>query len=157
MFCTGPCGCDLPTTCFYTRSNGKPRSECKECTKTRNRTVKRQDPVGERGRLRAWRARNPDRRKAQEARWRAANPAKVKARNAQRHQLRDTLTAQDRTYIAVLMNDPCVYCGAAMAHLDHITPVASGGTSHWDNLTAACASCNWGKAAKPLLHYLVAR
>lgn len=46
----------------------------------------------------------------------------------------------------------CVYCGARAAggdglHVDHLTPVASGGKNEPDNLVTACAACNLGKGA----------
>jgi hypothetical protein len=44
----------------------------------------------------------------------------------------------------------CFYCGAcapdAVLHIDHIVPVAKGGTSHHRNLVTSCSSCNLGKA-----------
>lgn len=43
----------------------------------------------------------------------------------------------------------CVYCGAmppqVQLHVDHIRPVASGGTNAIWNLVTACAPCNLGK------------
>lgn len=43
----------------------------------------------------------------------------------------------------------CQYCGAkapdVLLHVDHIKPVASGGTSDIMNLVTSCASCNGGK------------
>lgn len=48
----------------------------------------------------------------------------------------------------------CQYCGAqppdVVLVVDHITPVAAGGTSTPDNLITACESCNQGKADIPL-------
>ena len=48
----------------------------------------------------------------------------------------------------------CQYCGAqspaVKLHVDHITPVARGGTNELENLTTACASCNLGKGAREL-------
>lgn len=48
----------------------------------------------------------------------------------------------------------CQYCGAqppdAVLVVDHIVPVAAGGTSTIDNLITACEPCNQGKADKPL-------
>jgi hypothetical protein len=48
----------------------------------------------------------------------------------------------------------CQYCGAkapdVVLHVDHIHPVAEGGTNEIMNLVAACASCNGGKGAKLL-------
>ena len=39
----------------------------------------------------------------------------------------------------------CQECGAPAEHVDHITPVASGGTDHPGNLRALCAHCNLAK------------
>lgn len=48
----------------------------------------------------------------------------------------------------------CVYCGAhppaVILHIDHIHPVAEGGTNDLDNLITACAPCNLGKGARLL-------
>ena len=49
----------------------------------------------------------------------------------------------------------CQYCGIsppdANLHVDHIIPVAAGGTNDIDNLATACQSCNTGKGAD-ILH-----
>ena len=69
------------------------------------------------------------------------------------------LTDEARAYVPVLLCDPCSYCGETPKRIviDHIVPVASGGTSEWDNLTAACASCNFSKGGKSLLRFLADR
>lgn len=36
----------------------------------------------------------------------------------------------------------CQLCGKTAAHVDHVVPVAHGGTDHPSNLRALCASCN---------------
>lgn len=45
----------------------------------------------------------------------------------------------------------CQYCGAtapdAVLHIDHIEPVATGGSDEIVNLITACAGCNLGKGA----------
>lgn len=47
-------------------------------------------------------------------------------------------------------NFTCRYCGHeapdVVLHVDHITPVAQGGTNDEENLVTACAGCNLGKA-----------
>lgn len=47
----------------------------------------------------------------------------------------------------------CRYCGAMAPEVkltvDHVIPVAHGGTDDPENLTTACADCNAGKAALP--------
>jgi hypothetical protein len=55
----------------------------------------------------------------------------------------------------------CHYCGATAAEakltVDHVTPVALGGTDTADNLVAACEPCNGGKSATPADAALVAQ
>jgi len=52
----------------------------------------------------------------------------------------------------------CVYCGATNnLTLDHIVPLASGGTHCEDNLVVACLSCNCSKQDKPLEEWLQIR
>lgn len=48
--------------------------------------------------------------------------------------------------------DACAYCGATEGpfHLDHIIPWAHGGEHSLENLTVACAPCNWSKGDKML-------
>ena len=61
-----------------------------------------------------------------------------------------------RTRFEVFKRDQfaCQYCGATppkvMLEVDHIDPVAGGGTNDMDNLVTACFPCNRGKAAVPL-------
>jgi hypothetical protein len=47
-------------------------------------------------------------------------------------------------------NFACRYCGTpapkAELHIDHVVPVALGGTNDPSNLTAACTDCNAGKS-----------
>jgi len=48
----------------------------------------------------------------------------------------------------------CAYCGAhppdVILHVDHVHPVAEGGSNDIDNLVTSCAPCNSGKGAKLL-------
>jgi hypothetical protein len=48
----------------------------------------------------------------------------------------------------------CQYCGATppkvILEVDHIDPVAAGGTDDMDNLVTACFNCNRGKSAVAL-------
>lgn len=58
-----------------------------------------------------------------------------------------------RTRYEVLKRDnhTCRYCGAtapdAKLTVDHVTPVALGGSDDPSNLVAACRDCNYGKAS----------
>lgn len=49
----------------------------------------------------------------------------------------------------------CIYCGAhpsesVLLEVDHIHPVAEGGTNDIDNLVTSCDACNRGKGARML-------
>lgn len=48
----------------------------------------------------------------------------------------------------------CQYCGekapGVVLHVDHIKPVAEGGSGEIFNLITACVDCNLGKGARPL-------
>jgi hypothetical protein len=58
-------------------------------------------------------------------------------------------------YVFIIANDPCAYCGVPMQSVDHIVPVARGGSGEWMNLAPACLSCNSSKCDDPLLAFLL--
>jgi 5-methylcytosine-specific restriction endonuclease McrA len=99
------------------------------------------DPDGVRARRRAWLERN-----------RESVNLRVRFRY---YRTRGGVLAQE--YSEILLRDPCSYCGAPAEHVDHIDPLSRGGSPDWDNLTAACGSCNTSKQAVPLLAFLLAR
>ena len=61
-----------------------------------------------------------------------------------------------RTRFEVFKRDQftCQYCGRSapdvVLHVDHILPVAEGGTNDMMNLVTSCQDCNLGKSAKML-------
>jgi len=63
------------------------------------------------------------------------------------------MAVSKRTRYEVLKRDnhTCRYCGASapdvVLHVDHVTPVALGGSDDPSNLVAACKDCNAGKAS----------
>ena len=42
----------------------------------------------------------------------------------------------------------CRRCGAPAHHVDHVVPLARGGSDHEVNLQALCESCNLAKGAR---------
>lgn len=68
-----------------------------------------------------------------------------------------------RTRFEVLRRDghTCRYCGASAPdvalQVDHVIPVALGGTDGPDNLVAACRDCNYGKSSSSPNPELVAQ
>jgi 5-methylcytosine-specific restriction endonuclease McrA len=58
------------------------------------------------------------------------------------------------------LGDACRYCGDALSgagELDHLTPIARGGSGRRGNLTLACTACNRAKLAKTLGEFLAWR
>lgn len=181
--CCRVCGLEKPLNEFYKRpeSSDGLRSECKTCTKARA-TASVNKRKGEVAAYNArYRQQNHERLVAQakarvqqnprsdyywqyrqaniatvrenERRWRANHKAHEAARRHQRRALE--LDAETREYIKVLLLDLCSYCGGPGGTIDHIVPVAKGGTNHWTNLTAACKSCNSSKHDRDMLHFIV--
>lgn len=110
---------------------------------------------------RRWRAQNPDKsRRIRREHMATYGPEYRHRWNHYNRLRRRAIAPPDDTaneYALILRGDPCCYCGAPMEHVDHITPIARGGTGAWDNLTAACASCNTRKSARDLLSFLALR
>lgn len=86
------------------------------------------------------------------------------ARNAGKLDLRKGIIGEDTgrdisggLYKEALRHDPCAYCPAPAAHIDHIVPRDQAGPDSWDNLTGACSACNSSKRNLSLLSYLLAR
>ena len=67
---------------------------------------------------------------------------------------RDPLPAGLRFRILVRDGFRCRYCGRSgdapgvVLHVDHVVPVAAGGTTSEDNLRTACEECNLGKGTR---------
>lgn len=106
---------------------------------------------------RRWYEANREARIEANRQWRAANPEKARALARLRNHRRRGLTPEAIDYAHIVLADPCVYCGAACEHVDHIEPLAGGGGNEWDNLTGACQSCNGSKRDTPLLRFLLRR
>lgn len=64
----------------------------------------------------------------------------------------DCVTASE---VGLIMSSPCVYCGAAAEHLDHLFPLARRGLHCRDNLVPACATCNVRKRAMDPFDWLL--
>lgn len=43
--------------------------------------------------------------------------------------------------------EPCAYCGVTAEQIDHILPLAAGGTDDWLNLQPLCKTCHKLKTA----------
>lgn len=91
-------------------------------------------------RVSSWRKMKKDVREAYEA-----VGARIMVRG--RHDGRKWLSPQLRQFVWQRDEGRCAYCGADNGefHVDHIVPVAKGGSNDPENLTIACAPCNMSK------------
>lgn len=150
-----------------TRTDGLCR-QCKDCKRAYARTWNARNPERKaessrrwydanreiaNARAKQWNAAHPECRREIQQRWRERNPEWVLANRRLSMRARRR-RGQAVPYALILMGDPCSYCGESMDHIDHIVPVASGGTSDWDNLTAACGPCNIEKRDRSLLAFI---
>ena len=109
----------------------------------------------QKARQKKWRKENLDIQRASKNRWRAANPEKRRTedtnRRARKKQARGKHTAADVKRILRRQGKRCVYCKASLDagyHVDHIVPLAKGGSNGPDNLQCLCPTCNLSKGAK---------
>jgi 5-methylcytosine-specific restriction endonuclease McrA len=60
-------------------------------------------------------------------------------------------TADDLRTLYALQEERCAYCGITLHgeyHVDHMQPIARGGSNWPDNLALTCSDCNLSKGAK---------
>lgn len=114
-------------------------------------------------RARQWAEANPERRAEWHRQWAKANPEKVAvARHRRRARLKG-IPADDVTVVDLMIAQDftCYLCNGPMdpelkkphplsPSIDHIVPIARGGTSLRENLAAAHLGCNCAKGAKLL-------
>lgn len=62
--------------------------------------------------------------------------------------------------VALLYKDQdgrCLYCGCSIAagyHVDHMIPIARGGSNDPENLALACPGCNLSKGARTAAEFI---
>lgn len=138
----------------------RPALDCTVRAHLRPRLTPEQAKSNDRRAKREYQARqrceDPDevRRQRRESWHRTTTPERRRAGNLRTRTARAHLVPAEADWLRVLALDPCAYCGASCAEVDHIIPVVSGGDSSPENLTASCLPCNRGKNARPLLVFL---
>lgn len=74
-------------------------------------------------------------------------------KRSQMHQAR-----KHKAYLIEVQGNRCAYCKRdltdVVSHIDHIVPLAKGGTDDLSNLCAACPECNHAKGNKNLSEFL---
>lgn len=112
----------------------------------------------------AWRAANPDKAKAICAAWRESNPKKKLIHNQNRRSIKKAVGGKLSTGLAhklyALQKGKCACCGQPLGddfHLDHIMPLALGGTNTDDNVQLLRKLCNLQKHAKHPVDFMQQR
>jgi 5-methylcytosine-specific restriction endonuclease McrA len=130
-------------------------NSCYDCVYARDRARQALKPGERQRKRRAYYLANREKAMQQHRDWVATNP---------KHNLRRRLEVRGGglpipeeaiEYGLLLSVDPCSYCGGPADTLDHIVSLGKGGTHDWDNLTAACKSCNSRKNNGSLLDGLI--
>jgi 5-methylcytosine-specific restriction endonuclease McrA len=118
--------------------------------------------------------RNPDRRRAIARKWARNNPETLKkwcdgnpekrriyaslnqSRRRTRIKERGKFTKADIDHILKSQNGRCAYCRSSIKddyHIDHIKPLAKGGSNWPANIQLCCADCNHSKNARDPLEF----
>lgn len=107
----------------------------------------------------AWRLANPERVKKQIQRFTSHPDAKIRRQQAYASRRSRKLgnggshTAADLRRLFNRFKGKCAYCGADAQHVDHVVPLARGGSNSIGNLLPACKSCNLSKHASLLIEW----
>ena len=114
------------------------------------------DPIKYRTLTLNWANANRDRVIQRSIEWQKNNPDKVRARTHRRRaRIREaggTFTAADVKLQFRSQKGLCWWCGCQLEgnnyHVDHLTPLARGGTNAPNNLVISCPKCNLSKGKK---------
>jgi len=142
-------------------------SVCKPCKSKQTVEYRRKDP--ERNEKdRAYRAKNPEKRREAERRYAEKYPEKVKAKKRAGHIRRKkrvkanggSFKGTELLGLMAKQNGLCVVCEIDVStdyHVDHIIPVAKGGTNNIENIQILCPACNMAKGSKDFEVFLAER
>lgn len=97
---------------------------------------------------RAHHAKDPEYQRARSRRYYEANKHRWLDYSAQRRVREGSASPEVQSRIAELRTQSCAYCDSTQQiEIDHIVPLARGGTHTPENLAPACRSCNRSKGA----------
>lgn len=130
------------------------------------RAARQRDPSKNQAATRKYRAKNPTKVLESTRQWRNANWGKYlflsriysSVRRAKKTDNGGSFTVSDVDLIYESQGGKCIVCGSAEhLELDHIIPIARGGSSAPSNLQLLCLHCNRSKRDKTMEEFLVFR
>lgn len=131
------------------------RAKERERGRERERVRRLADPDGVRARMRRYLERNRERVNARNRANAKRNPWAGRAAKARRRaavrECEMPVRPTDLRRFAVLQDGRCFWCDGALGpspHVDHIIPLARGGTGDVWNVALACPTCNVRKQAQ---------
>lgn len=158
------------------RSSDGLRSECRRCQKAegqryyadnidvRREAIRRytvENAAKERARKQRWQTENREQQREANRRWQRENPdksaSKKRNRDARLRAAHGQHTASDVAAQFRRQKGRCYYCDCKMTArrnqpntrtVDHVVPIARGGSNGPENIVIACAACNFSKQDK---------
>ena len=137
-----------------------------QATRDKDKQWREANAERQRQKAKAWREANPERFREARNRWAANNVEKVRqSRNRHNHVRRarekcidgEVYQTSDIAEILAAQNYRCAYCHVdlrkAKRHIDHVTPLALGGSNGRSNLQICCARCKLSKGARDPLEF----
>jgi hypothetical protein len=121
-----------------------------ETEKQKSRQRHADNPEHKNAPRRKWRKENAQYLREYYRKYRAANVLAIKAAkinsSSKRRAAPGRHTAADIRNLVIVQENLCTYCQCDLAvsgfHVDHIQPLARGGTNNPDNLCLSCPTCN---------------
>lgn len=102
---------------------------------------------------RAWVAKNIEHLRALRRKYQKLDPHQFRAKAAKRRGAPGKWTAEDIAALRTVLGDRCMACRTALGDcVDHVVPIAKGGSSWPINLQFLCRSCNSAKGVKDTDH-----
>lgn len=110
----------------------------------------------------AWYENNKELCKKKNAEWTKNNPEKIKIKNQKRRTAKSTgsLTATHIKAMYISQKEKCPVCKKSIKdkyHIDHVTPLAKGGSNDIENIQLLCPFCNLSKGAKDPIEFMQSR
>ena len=160
------CGEEKQTIEFskHTRARDGLQCECKACARIANSKWRASNPEKAKSIRARHRAANPDNERAMKANWERANPeaSRIRSHNyrARKRENGGKLSRGIAAKLFRLQRGKCACCGEPLGteyHLDHIMPLALGGSNTDDNIQILRSTCNQQKHARHPIEFMQQR